>query len=60
MLSYNASVYNGTPPGIVYLSNFSCETTDTDSCGNYANFATDPGCFQGSLEYFVKCYNESK
>uniref|UniRef100_A0A1X7UHA5 SRCR domain-containing protein n=1 Tax=Amphimedon queenslandica TaxID=400682 RepID=A0A1X7UHA5_AMPQE len=60
LLSYNASVYNGTPPGVVYLSNFSCPTSDINSCGDYANFATDSRCFGGSLEYFVKCYNDTQ
>lgn len=57
LLPYNATVYNGTPPNVVYYSNFSCNASG--DCGDNAYFSTDPRCYEGQLEYFFRCYNES-
>ena len=55
-LPYNPSLYSGSPRGIIYISNYTCNET---GCAQSISFAYDEQCFGGQKDLIVRCYNRS-
>ncbi|XP_019854394.1 PREDICTED: uncharacterized protein LOC109583464 [Amphimedon queenslandica] len=57
MLPYNASLYNGSPRGILYFSNYTCNEF---GCAQNISFAFNEQCYNnGQKDVTVECYNNS-